>query len=293
MALVVGLLRDVGGYDDLVLRIHRRLPVVALLKALARSVNHDPRFGIGEIALFLRPRLRRLGIGHLRHAATCLLSSFCFLGNTLRQLAANLDRLGLGTLAGSLFQRRLGFADFLKTLLPALQFSGQFIATASLAVLGIILVVGLLGSCKQRCDLLLKTLLRLPHPLVAHCLVLRRVGFDFGAIQRDVSQLDQTQLSGHLKHLHKETGKRLQMALAKRRDAVVIGMLVRAEHAEGHLIVCRTFDLARRRFAHAVRVEQKLHHHARVIRGHATSVTTLIHFEDGRQIERVHHVTDE
>ena len=61
LLLVIDLLRDVGGDDDLCLGVHRDLRVVALHEAaFVRSVGHDPAVGIGEVALRLILRFRLL-----------------------------------------------------------------------------------------------------------------------------------------------------------------------------------------------------------------------------------------
>ena len=82
--LVVGCLRHVLTNDQLKVRLHRRLRVVALREPV--RAFHDPRFRIGEIVLVL---LFRFG---------------------LFRIAA----FALRFLSGSCRQRRFGFADFLQ-----------------------------------------------------------------------------------------------------------------------------------------------------------------------------------
>src|SRR5215211_3097852 len=60
------------------------------------------------------------------------------------------------------------------------------------------------------------------HALVAHRLVLRRVGLDLGAIERDMPELHQAGLLAQLQNLHEQFAKRLQVPLAKIRDGAEI-----------------------------------------------------------------------
>jgi hypothetical protein len=50
------------------------------------------------------------------------------------------------------------------------------------------------------------------------------------------------------------------MALSERGDAVVVGVLVSREHAEGDIVMRRPLDPPRRRLSHAVRIDEKLEH---------------------------------
>src|SRR5213596_4429141 len=66
LLLVIHLLRDVGGDDDLRFSIHGDLRVVGLHEAaFVCSISHDSAIRIGEVALRGIFRLRLLGVGNL------------------------------------------------------------------------------------------------------------------------------------------------------------------------------------------------------------------------------------
>src|SRR5580700_9850919 len=60
------------------------------------------------------------------------------------------------------------------------------------------------------------------HTLVAHRLVLRGVGFDLGAIERHMPELDETGLLAQLQNLPEQFAKRLQVTPAEIRDGTEI-----------------------------------------------------------------------
>src|SRR5208337_853369 len=63
-------------------------------------------------------------------------------------------------------------------------------------------------------------------PLVAHRLMLRGLRPNLRPVQRHVSQLHQPRALAQLQYLHEEPRQRAQVLLPKRRDRVVIRMLV-------------------------------------------------------------------
>lgn len=93
-------------------------------------------------------------------------------GAVLLTLRGLLGRLG--------DQLCVGGADALQPALGATQLLGQRVATTGLAVLGVFLRVGLLGSGQQLAHLLLQTLLLLFHAGQAHGLVLGGVSTQLG-----------------------------------------------------------------------------------------------------------------
>src|SRR5439155_21547424 len=60
------------------------------------------------------------------------------------------------------------------------------------------------------------------HALVAHRLVLRRVGLDLGAVERHMPELHQTGRLAQLQNLPEQFAKRLQVTLAEIRDGAEI-----------------------------------------------------------------------
>ena len=95
-------------------------------------------------------------------------------------------------------------------------------------------------------------------------------------------------------HLGEQARERREVLLPEGRDAVVVGVLVRRQHAVGDLLVGGPLDLAGGRLAGAVGVHQELHHQGRVVRRLAPPVAGLVGREDRGEVQRVvHHVADE
>ncbi|WP_157899440.1 hypothetical protein [Luteitalea pratensis] len=137
--------------------IDRDLRVVGLREPLGRL--HDPRLGIGEVVLRLRQRLRlrwrRPGVA------------------------------GLGLRLG--FQRALRLLDARQSILTTLQFSGQFIAAAIGAVGRVLSRIGRFGLREQGRHFVAQLRRLLPHPPVAHRLVLGGIRLDLAAIDGHAS----------------------------------------------------------------------------------------------------------
>lgn len=132
-------------------------------------------------------------------------------------------------------------------------------------MLRIVLRVGLFCAREQFGNLLLEAPFSVDHPSVAHRLVLGRVGIDLGTVDGDVPELDQSRLLAQPKHLQEQPREGAQVLLTKRRDAVVIRMLVARKNAKRYILIGRPLNLARRPHANAVRVHEKRHHHPRVV----------------------------
>jgi hypothetical protein len=64
----------------------------------------------------------------------------------------------------------------------------------------------------------LQQALLLPHPVVAHRFVLRRIGLELGAVHRNVSQRDQAGVLTQPKHLDEQLAECRQMLLAEITD---------------------------------------------------------------------------
>ncbi|RWL75890.1 MAG: hypothetical protein EOR69_31230 [Mesorhizobium sp.] len=75
------------------------------------------------------------------------------------------------------------------------------------------------------------------HALVAHRLVLGRVGLDLGAVERHVPELHQFRLLGKLQDLHEQRSRRLQMPSAEIRDGAEVRRIARHDHHEVRLRV--------------------------------------------------------
>ena len=205
--LVIRLISDVGGHNNLGSRIDGRLAVVPLHDTpLGVRRRHDPALRVGEVALGLRMGHRAEGLWRPPPAR-----SF--------GLASRLSRLRESSLGlGLLFQHSFGGPTRLEPLFAPGEFGGQFIA-ALIRTLG--------RSIPRIGDLRLQPRFLRHHSSVAHRLVLRGIRRHRRAVQGDGAQLDQTCLLAEFQHLHKPSGQSGQMLFPKVADRPEIRPLVR------------------------------------------------------------------
>src|SRR5216684_1952861 len=182
LLLVVSRLHYLGPDDDLRLRIHPNLNVVSLLKTLRYQVLHHPRIRISEVALTLRQRQDFSLCGYLPFRTPI---AFCacfwlFLLSTLLR----------GGGFRFLLQFRFQGSNLSQSRFPITQLFRQLITPFAFAVQLILFFVYALRLSQQTRHFSRQLLLRILHPRVGERLVLRGVGFDLGAINRYVPQLD-------------------------------------------------------------------------------------------------------
>ena len=168
-------------------------------------------------------------------------------------------RLGFG------LERGLGLPDLLQPLLLVGHPIGHLVA-ALVAVELVLLLIGRLRGFKPAVDLGLQLRFPLLHALVAHRLVLGRVGLDLGAVQRHVPELHQSRLRGKLQHLHEQRRQRLQMPSAELRDGAEVRRVARHDHHEVRPLNRRPGDPPRRVDAARVAMQKQRRHHARIER---------------------------
>src|SRR5580704_9218753 len=101
------------------------------------------------------------------------------------------------------------------------------------------------GSLQDLFHFCLQPLLRFPHPLIAHRLVLARIARDLAAIDRHVSQLHQPRFLTQLQSLAKQPRQCLQMPLAKFRQRTMVGMFLDRQVSKRYILVGLRLDLAR------------------------------------------------
>ena len=102
--------------------------------------------------------------------------------------------------------------------------------------------------------------------VVAHRLVLARVGLDLGAIQRNGPKLHQSQLSCQPRYLNKQLCKLGQMPKPKIADRSVRGEIARSKHPKRDILVKLSCYLARREHSRGIPVHQNLYQHCRIKR---------------------------
>ena len=244
---------------------------VGRLRVGRLRVSRGRLFGCRPCCRLLAQRLRRLGF-----RARLLLRGL---------------RLGLGSGFG--LERRLGFADLRKPTVATRKLAGKLVAPTALAVFRVLVGIDLLGASQQLGNLLLESFFGLAHALVAHRLVLRGVRLELAAVDRDVPQLDQPCLLAKPQDLRKKVGKGRQVLLTKRRDAVVIRMLIASEHAKRDVFVGRSLDLPGGWPTHAVAVHEQRDHHRRVKAGSPSVILRLVHGVNRAQVQARNHVEHE
>ena len=93
-------------------------------------------------------------------------------------------------------------------------------------------------------------------------------------------------------HLLEQPAERTQMLLAKVGNGPKVRLVSGRPHSERHVLRHPALDLARRKDPHAIRVDQHLGHHHRVVRWLAP-LFVFVHAFNRPQIERVDQVADE
>ena len=121
--------------------------------------------------------------------------------------------------------------------------------------------------------------------------VMRRVGLQLGAVDRDHADADQPRLGAEPEDLAEQPRQRSLMALAKPRDRCVIGRAVGADHSRGDILHAATLDAPRRALPDRVAVKQQRHHHRRLVRRPALPIKPIGAIER-RQIQPLDGVDD-
>ncbi len=253
--------------------------VVALVEAAAGH-RHDARLLVGQVDLIgrQRPFNRRR-----RRLAPGLLARRGGLGLARRHLGFMLRLLARVPLPGPRLDRRPRLGDLAQTLLAPRQFVGNRHAV------GDIRLVRRLGLGQQIGDLGLQLRLDLARALVGKRAVPARVGVDLRPVQSDRAHLQHAHLARQLKNLDEQLLDLLQEPPPKRGDRVVVGMVVRRDEPERHRVVSRPLQLAARKYARRVTVNQQTQQHPGMIRSrtrasvnpaHPPQVETVDHFHD-------------
>ena len=251
---------DVLREDDLTLRIHGDLSVVALDESVRGLL--DLRLRIGKVPLGFRLRADPLFV-------------FAF---------------GPRLCAGLLLESRLGLPDLLQPTLPVGQFFGQLFARLVHPVTAVLFLINRRGPTQQIPNLLLKHPFFLLHPRVAHRFVLGGVGLDLGPIHRHLPKLDQPGLPAHQDHLLEKRRKRRPVTFPKITHRSEIRLVASRQKPKRHAVNHLRRDPARRKRSRAVGVQQHLHHHPRVIRGVPSLLPVAL--LDRPQIQLVHQIPD-
>ena len=128
-------------------------------------------------------------------------------------------------------------------------------------------------------------------PGVARVLVRKRagpagVGVDLRAIQRDCAHLQSAHLARHQKHLNEQRLDLLQKPPPERRDGVVVGMIVGGNEAQRYAVIGRSLELATRKNARRVAVDQQSKQHRAMMRRRAGAPTIPAHRPKVEAVDR-------
>ncbi len=267
LLLVVGRLAHRARHHQQASRRNRGLSVVALVEAAAGH-RHNARVFIGQVDLVIgtRPLDRRLG----RPAA----------GLFPARLGLRLPRRELGFVL-RLFARmaflgpRLDLLARLGQLPQTLLAPRQFVRDRH--AVGNVRRVGRVGFGHQIGDLGLQLRLDLAGVLMRQRAVPAGVGVDLRAVQRHRPHLQNAHLPRQQQHLNKQSFDLLKKASPECRDRVVVGMIVGRDEPERHRVVSRTLQLAARKHARRVAVNQNAQQNARMIRRRPGTAITAAH----------------
>jgi hypothetical protein len=114
---------------------------------------------------------------------------------------------------------------------------------------------------------------------------------DLGPVKPNRAQLQNPDLAGKNQHLQKQARDLRQKSPPKRRNRIVIGMIVRRDEAERHRVICRTLQLAARKHARRIAIDQKPQQNLRVIRRRARPTITSAHRPQVKTRDHFHNKT--
>ena len=117
--------------------------------------------------------------------------------------------------------------------------------------------------------------------------MLRGIGLDLGAIERNVSQLHQAGRPAQLQHLHEQLAQRPKVPAAKLGEGAEVRPVQRRHRHEVHALLAGLRQPARRVDPAAVAVQQQRHHHRRMVR--RIAAVLVVARQDRRQVELLAH----
>ncbi len=174
---------------------------------------------------------------------------------------------------------RLG--DLAQTLLAPRQFVGNRHAV------GKVRRVRRLGLGHQIGDLALQLRLDLARMLIGKRAVPAGVGVNLRPVEADGSHLQHAHLARKQQHLDEQPLDRFEKTPAKRRQRVVVGMIVGRDETKRHRVIRRPLQLAARKHPRRVAVNKKTHQHpgmvgrrtrAAILATHRAKVEPVDHF---------------
>ena len=115
------------------------------------------------------------------------------------------------------------------------------------------------------------------------------VGVDLGPVQRHRAHFQHAHLARQLQDLDELPLDLLQKAAAEGRDRVVVGMVVRGDEAKRHRIICCPFQLAARKHAGGIAIDQHAQQWRRVVGRRTGTAVGLAHGPQVEALDHLHH----
>ena len=205
----------------------------------------------------------------------------CAFSSRAAQLGAMLRHLLLEAFLGAGFKLGAGLGKLGQTLLTARQFLRNRHAVHHISL------IGGFRPCQQFGHFGLQLAFDLGGMFIGQRAVPAGIGVDLGAIQRHRAKLEQAHLAGQFQHPHEQRFDVLEKAPTKRRNGVVVGMIVRRNEAERHRIIGRPLQLAARKHAGRIAINQQPQQQGRMITGRPGAAIAPHH---RRKVQPVDHL---
>ena len=148
--------------------------------------------------------------------------------------------------------------------------------------------VGRFGFGHQIGDLGFQLRLDLAGVFIRQRTVPAGVGVNLRAVQRHRPHLQNAHLPRQLQHLNEQSFDLLEKAAPEGRNRVVVGMIVGRDEPERHRVISRTLQLAARKHARRIAVNQKAQQHSRMIRRRPGTAITAAHRAKIEPVDNLH-----
>ena len=184
---------------------------------------------------------------------------------------------------GARLDLRARFGDLAQTLLAPRQFVGYRHAVRNVRR------VRRLGFGHEIGDFGLQLRLDLARMFIGQRAVPAGVGVDFRAVEPERAHLQHAHLARQQQHLNEQPLDLLEKPPPERRDRVVVGMIVGRNEAERHRVIGRPLQLAARKHARRIAINQNAQQHSRMIRRRAGAAITAAHRAKVEPLDHLHH----
>ena len=234
---------------------------------------------IGQVDLVVRARPLDWRFGRL---AARLFSARLRLRLTRRELGFVLRLLARMAFLGSRLDLRPHLGQLAQTLLAPRQFVRYRHAV------GNVRLVRRFGFGHQIGDLGFQLRLDLAGMLMRQRAVPAGVGVDLRTVQRHRPHFQNAHLPRQLQHLNEQSFDLREKAPPEGRDRVVVGMIVGRDEPECHRVIGRTLQLAARKHARRIAVNQKAQQHSRMIRRRPGTAISAAHRAKIEPLDNLH-----